>query len=366
MFVESYKGGRVDSWVFACCFGSLCLLRMAAMTAGHRTAGQRQNVLAGALATVSVFIWPTALMLVPLLLAELWTVSGVRGRGTKRIPPVFQFGVGGLLAVIILLLPTLGDLQQILRSTQEIIHGERWAKLVQVSAFHTFMTRDPMLLIVALFALWFRREVAVLVAFVAAVLLMYQTMVYANRLIYLLPYMMTIICAAGVVVVKPSVNATSKLLFTAVLVLLMLWSTSVSLIITPVNSFQERVARNPRILHTALAESIGRGDFRVYLNEWELYYAARDLDWQVFRITVPGDATKTMSLYDSMDYLIYRPGTLNPSRAEWLRALGFQYSTVILPVAGVDNNKEARFSTFGWPLRQQIYGPYIIFSKTPM
>ena len=285
IFSEIYRGGRVDGWAIAAGLGCCWFLRLALTRgkAGHSI--KVQTIVAGSLLVVSQFLWPSAAMLVPLALLECYYLvrelkqsqSGTKENSWKKA--TFYFGIGGFITLIVLLIPIALNMSIFLSSAKAAFELQKFGAVIQHSIIDLFLVYDPFLFITTLVAFVIRREVGMLIAFIVALLLVYQTSIYLPRILYFVPYFLAVISYAYVKFKNGGYYRYMNLFLQVLLFLLVGWNTSQVLLINPAIAEAQRPANEPQQFLPALKEAIGPGSYRVLLKEWQAYYAGRALGW---------------------------------------------------------------------------------------
>ena len=72
LFVQGYRGNRIDCWVFALCGGACWALSVVKESVSRQQPiSNRLVALAGGLSAIAFLVWPSAILLYPLLMVEL-------------------------------------------------------------------------------------------------------------------------------------------------------------------------------------------------------------------------------------------------------------------------------------------------------
>ena len=309
-FSTSYREARVDSWAFASALLACWLLRIAISNELKYRYKLVVVALAGAALAAAPFFWPSAFMLVPLVLLEFTYLlrAQVMTGGDKRYPgliPVSSaFVAGGSLASVVLLFPVFLNWDSHLSGLQFALSVQQHSATLPSSLFDLVAVYEPLIALAALAALVFKREWGLLLVLCMAIVLMYQTRIYPQRLIYLLPYVFTIIAGAATVAWSNDRRFWSKAIMSRVMAFLLIWNGSLVLVIRPAIAFHEKASSDLTLMMPALKSAIGTGPFRVLLEDWAAYYSARNLGWKIYRsgLVFPGPAYA--ELLQTMDYVI--------------------------------------------------------------
>jgi len=202
-----------------------------------------------------------------------------------------------------------------------------------LSIIDLYAVYEPMLALAVLVSLLIRRELGLIITSVIAIFMMYQTMIYPMRVLYLLPYIVAIFAGAFTSLEHLKNAPRRKIMLYSSLSLLLAWNFAVSLIERPLIAISQKEARSPDQIQTAMADSIGYGPYRVLLVEWDVYYAARSLGWKYYKLFGQYYSQKDdfQEFLQSMDYVILRDefGWMKETNPEDLKAAGFELLTTI-------------------------------------
>lgn len=186
---------------------------------------------------------------------------------------------------------------------------------------------SPLILIAAA-SCFVKRNAVLGILTVALFIYVLSTRMYIYRVIYVLPYMMTLICSFGhsAFVTKSRTNV--KLYRTGV-ALLLLWACALSLVARPALAIRDAETRNHDQLVEAGRRYIGSGNYKVYLDDWQFYYAARTLGWRIYKTYSRGQGTENeqLELLGDMDFAIVSASDLTASESELLTQAGLKKST---------------------------------------
>jgi hypothetical protein len=365
MFVPSYRGGRVDCWALAFCFGACWMVRYAMSQMQKGRPFRWALAMAGGMVTVAFFIWPSASLIYPLALAELIVLlreeySG-RKSGAGVLRSAMSFVVSGLVMTFLLLIPIwnllktiFNDIEPILSSSQppynfqlqvkNLVESLKYSQLLPVGALAGFICGRGRLIG------WMA-----LLAFVYIL----STRLYFNRLIYLLPYAVGLIGSAYQVPSQLNANAkTRRLIIHAGLAVVIVGSISLSLIFRPAIALSQKGERDPSILFKMGRESIGDGPHKVYLGAWEFYFAGRWLGWQMFNEYVDQNDKGVSNLLSRSDHAIFHAGEVDSNLAAQLSQAG-------LRLRGELNDDRQHHAGVIHQLRlgAMPYGPYVLYSR---
>ena len=356
LFVASYRGARVDSWVLACMFAACLLVRRGAEP--DRSIARHMSG-AAVLAVIAFFVWPSAFYLYPLLVAEFIEVAPTRTAAAlaRWLRPA---AIAGSLALLLCVAPLWSQ------------RGAVWADLfVSKNAYlpGTFVGRilenllalpatfgiSPIFPILAVVAAILRYRSYLVAAAVVALLSMLPTQIYGHRVLFLLPYFVGLVGDGyQEMSVRWSGPAGARLRQTC-LGLAMAWAVALSLIGRSANAWSQREERDPERLITAAEVTLGHAQRRVYLGPWELYYAGRFLGWEMFREYGTFSSAEWRTLLGHVDSAILGP-QVPAEFAAHLAAAGLERSAELR--VGQQPTKRAR-------LGASPYGTYLVYSRRP-
>lgn len=411
LFVLTQRMGRVDGWVFGFCIASCWFLR--------RSSNKQKKINsvlyilgAGFCAITASFIWPSAILLYPLIAYEFWAIQkekkgnsiGWRYLGQK----ILLFGAGALLATIILIIPVWENLMIILKDLTTLVGNnievnktlndqllalfdyQLWFKLIKAYV----KTFSPFLPLFAIIALIIRKEKVLFLILVFTIAIIFASLVYEFRALYLLPYF--VVAVSGII--AESINNPSKRwirkLNTFVLSVLIIWSVGISLIVRTTLGFEgEKIRDREKITH-AMTSTIGPGDYKVFLGyTYEFYYIGRSLGWELYTPYIeytynekgnwlsdqryqPED--KMIKLLSKMDYAVFSKDGINSDLQEILASSGLQFQEILNLNEGntrsyysindiLPESESRNKHILLYFLRGEVnYGSFAIYSRTPL
>lgn len=336
IFAANYRGGRVDGWSFAACLAACFLLRLAGK---RRQVGLPISGLligAGALSGLSPFFWPNAPILWPLILLELVCLllvkpdSSVDDRLRESLKILSLMALGGMVAVAVVILPALPHWSLWWNGLLTVAEVQAFAAVIQVSIIEQFAIRDPIVVIGALLAVVVCRDWGLLIAFGLALVIVYQTMVYLPRMMYLLPYFLAMIASASCAVHAPNAGRKlARLAMNRVIAAVIIWNAGVTLVYRPALAAYRWPATDASQLVRELERAIGRGPYRVLTEEWSAYPAGRELGWRQYHSGTAYNRAKYLELLESMDYLVLREVPLWQHTLELVDDAGFELQETI-------------------------------------
>lgn len=300
IFVQSYRSDRVDCWVFVFCFACCWLLRRA------RNNISIQNIkkflphisLSGSLATIAFFIWPSAILLYPLIILELIEIlrkNKIYRQWNYVFLIIINFAVFGIVTLMILILPILNRIDTIfinfkIVSRQDLLQDNLgWAIRVVSNIknlLHSFKMSPFILLFTGIAIGVYRKEKKIIFITILVLSFIISTRVYVFRSIYLLPYMILLICSIYINSNSPKLDyyifrQRAKWLKVSILSILLAWSVILSMFLRPAIGLSQKEARNPNILMDKALE-LDIGKTKVFIDSWDFYSVGRSLGWQMY------------------------------------------------------------------------------------
>lgn len=386
IFVQAHTMGRLDGWALAFVFLSCLSLREANVTLEGNRRYIGCFILAGFSAIFSVFIWPSAALLFPLILLELLVVTwGMNNNyNTRRITSIFLFSLGGILALIIVVLPLIPLLtNSSLHILEGIILNLYSAATKEDDAFSSrfldsvlTMLRtlkfSPFLVVFSIIATVITRNIKLAIATLLVVGVLLFSLVYLHRVIYLLPYMILAISEMYPRSYEIK-RITRTFSFRALgLGILIGWSLFVSLFGRTFLSWELRREDSRNLILSAAKNMIGIGNHSVYLPGPEFYYAGRELGWEMYRpYAAHGDTlspTMLANIIPRVDYVVMpfweEDEVFNKLFAKegfidkgWYHLYDEQEE-----VPAVESNNIARMRNLFF-IHPKAYGPYKLYEK---
>jgi hypothetical protein len=354
IFSGIYLRGRIDGWAIAACLGACWLLCLARVRFRQNRNIKWHVFCAGALTGLSPFLWTTALMLFPLIILECYyslkmVLQSSKGNALSQITTnVAAFIFGGLLVVLIAFLPIVTQWEAYWQGLLISMEIQGQAAGIQKSVVDLFLVYDPLLVLTLFTALIIRRETGLIVALVVAYFMMKLTMVYLPRVLYLIPYFMLIIAGASNEARRLDNAPWRKVLMTAMLIVALAVNAGSTLVMRTYRAVVHMAETDSSQIYNAFNNVIGPGSYRVLLEEWEGYYAARDLGWKIYRAGAPVSRLEYLEFAKTMDYVVIR----NPENSKFP-----QLSLVALREAGFELSSTLTFE-------QSAYPPLLVFTNS--
>lgn len=370
IFSDIYRQGRVDGYAIAACLAACWLIR----AARSREACQRpiRNPLVGAgfLLSAAPFLWLSTPILFPLAALEIFRVLEMRVRTrpaqklSRMLAPVFfPFIAGCIVGLTLFSLPLLSSWEYYLHGLTSAAAVQARAAEIQNPVIDLFLANDPALVVVLLVSLVIRREIGLLLALVGAVALILNTMIYLPRILYLLPYAFAIIGGACTQAAGTERRSIAYPIMGRAMAALLIWNTGSVLLVRPYAAHQQWPANDPDQFLAQFEQHIGPGDYRVLLEAWEGYYAARSLGWHIFRAGSPLAQADYLEFAKTMDYLVLPQKQALPQidKSQLIES-GFELQATIV----VERNRKAQI---GWGrlslrLPETVYSDLLIYRNT--
>jgi hypothetical protein len=352
VFVWAYRGGRIDGWTLSCGFSACYLI------AAYRSSPDRWGrlVAAGSLVALGFFVWPSIAFLLPLIGLEL--VRAAR-RQSRPAPPLAAFAIGGTVTFVglasfaILEMPSVvGDFTKQLSiagmapdSPLSQLRASAWLLFV------IMLVRSPWTvpLILTSWKSGSSRTALALIAIPLAIML--RTLLYGNRMIYLVPYLIAFYAEAFR---TPAPHATEStrpgawmLLATAVA-----GAAGLALVLRSIMPWIQRDARSEARVVAAAKEAAPLGATVCLTYEAiEFYFAGRSRGWQMF--------TASPDVLAHCDTAITNTTVPHPNLEQALESSGFRRESTLL--------NEKTSAPPDWERHiygYRIYGPYAIYRRT--
>lgn len=376
LFVQSYRGDRLESWVIALCFGVCWLLRIAIKNFTKYQLCLINVGLAGSLSAIAMFIWPSAIILYPLILLELSSLLYInlkkQANFQNSLKLLFVFSFSGLITVILLLIP-IKDQLPILISNFITYSSNLKSDLniVTIINFLQSFKNSPILPILAIISLIFYQDKALILTSLLALFIILNSTVYIHRVIYILPYLIALL--SGIYsqnktitfnkylnkYFKPNLK-TVKIIF---LVLLLSWATSLSLMIRPIIGLGNTSGRNLDILLDAGKNYIGQGEYKVWDSTFHFYQTGRLLNWKLYHnFRGLEDEKARKNFLEQLDYIIISQSLNNPFYP-LIKNSKFKLKESIKIKINNQENKGVIYNITKYLKSQTNYGPYNLYSK---
>ncbi|WP_345160931.1 hypothetical protein [Pontibacter saemangeumensis] len=378
LFVQAFTIGRIDGWPMALCLSSCWILRDSGNYLSKLSLLHVRLLSAGGLATIAFFTWPSAVFLFPLIALELFDVLKKNVNGgysfQKSYRPVLYFIAGGVVVTLLLLLPIISQLlsqyKNALEGLKANTHGgssqEKLTILNNAVELLRVLKYTPVMVLIALLVFFKFRQMSLTLAILTVLILMISTLVYINRVQYLLPYFLAYI---GSLYHQKNIESSSQWLRMGSLAALLFWSVGLSLGVRTYLAFDTQQERKRELVHQAALSMIGSGEHRVLI-PYEFYYSGRSLGWKMYRAYIaynnPFNTDMLKKILTRVDYAIMRQPM---GEFEWvmLEEGWLDKGTIYLydkPSEAFDGKttNESRIRNL-YSIFRKPYGPYRLFVR---
>ncbi|MEB3147977.1 MAG: hypothetical protein VKL60_03035 [Sphaerospermopsis sp.] len=388
IFVFSYRSGRVDCWVLGLCLASCWIL--SDLVLNLNLVSWRNKLtkigLAGMLSSIAFFVWPSVVMVYPLVLVQLYLLNRqiyVSNANLNKCLIVTIVFIGTSIATAILLMIPIW--QDVISAFSNIFVASggtgntlgRLSKLLEIKSFVYSFRISPFLFLTTLLVLIVQKPTVWVYPTLFATSIAMITNSYPFRVLYLLPYSLILISQFNIKW-KSYINIINinRFVQIAFLCILLVWSIGISLIYRPVLSLTQNASRDHSILLNTGIQEIGLGaDKKVYDSTLQFYYVGRSLGWEMFR-PIKHDGTQwNQKLFETflskVDYAIVPEDygsrgidTFSNNEPEVITKAGFEFYKIIVDIN--PNNKFPRgfmdVTSLGGGLP---YGSYKLYKRTP-
>ncbi len=354
LFVEGYRGARIDSWTMAFMLLALWVIAEGRKRPLARSGFERWEIAAGICIALAGLFWVSAIILIPLVMHQVLRVDADHSNTPweSRLASLVWLGFFSVAAMVVLLLPVAPVVGELMAGTFGSV-DEKASGSIQFDAFAAPYVRSPWLPISAIAALFYARQWSLGLVFGTAVVGVLLTGAYVHRNNYLLPYMLLAVAVGGNTLLNVGVGKGKAFSFAVLLALLamLMWSAALSLGARTFVALKEKKFRDPASLEHMVRSNLPVGTLKAYIIPYELYYAARSLGWSFYRGGRPEDWTheNQQSLLSQMDVVIQRGDDPKSPPEDLMKSLGFspkKVSTGLGPVQKMEN-----------------YGEYIIYER---
>lgn len=384
IFVQSYSLGRVDSWTMALCLGACWILQCTASESVKKWSRKRNIIIAGAFMTTALFIWPSAIFLLPLVLIELSNLVNKDDpkKLRKFIRAIFFFGIGSLVTAILLVMPILS---QLLNQFDNVLNGistntrsgpsgarhfaysfDQFQELFRVLKF------TPFLFLLAIIAAVIKRKTTLVYAGILVVLLMTITVVYIQRVQYLLPYLILSIAGIYQFNKQQSYKPITRKLKIGGLIMVLSWCVTLSLIARTVLAFDKPEERKRMLVFQAAKTLIGSGEYAVFMPN-EFYYAARELGWKMYKPYLAQNEPITPEILQQIlphvNYVIGGAPSKEATKInQVLEKAGMRFQKSFFIYEKRANTEQGRAPNLLrlrnlYSIHRQPYGPYYLYAR---
>ncbi|MEI6071068.1 MAG: hypothetical protein WCS31_04705 [Verrucomicrobiae bacterium] len=371
VFVQGYRGARVDAWTMGFMMLALWAIRALLVNKQRHEAPTWKprdgHLLAAACVAISGLFWVSAILLVPLLIHELLCdrscegkphLAGNRLLGVKDLIWVGVFSVGFFA---LLLFPICQDIYQgvanLATGTSGVVGAHRTFTDFKAVFIETFKY-NPWALVGGCASLLVLRRWPLGFAFLLAMVGVLATSFYIHRAVYLLPYLYLAIALVANRFLQPNQNRVNRRFVGLALLFMLVWCCGVTLGARTLKALQQRQTRDPQQILDLATRAIGPGSHCVYLDNCDGYYAGRKLGWKLFHFydDAPPGSTGWNDLLATMDFALFSVGDVSDQEDEGLRTLGFSRerfecdASLSVPLPGIAKSKSG-------------YGPFWVYRR---
>jgi hypothetical protein len=370
VFAQSYRGARVDSWVFALIFLTCWLIWRSSDGEARQGRFDPGLVVAGVCLALAGLCWPSAALLIPLVLHELIARHPLRfsrAGVVAMLPVLFTLAASAALTVLLFLAPVWSSVWTSFKDVNSLIsvQSDKPSLLSIVHAIADDYRLSPWVFALGALGFVLPSNRLLGVAFLAAAFGVILTDPYIHRALYLLPYMLLSLTGLMTCLMQQKSHKPAFVrAFLVGLALLLLWSAGLTLGGRTWNAWRQREARSPDRIMEVAKGSIGARKVSVFTPCWEFYYAGRRLGWRQFNLTLFGYETSHplyIAFLTQMDFAILREGdSANPPVQSSLKQAGFVLSQRIQ--AGNESGIGGNAASKG-KIGATGYGEYLVYAR---
>lgn len=405
LFALSQRIARVDSWVFAFCLGACWLLAI--------ESNRKQNsffiwrvFFAGGLTAIAGFTWPSAIFLYPLIAYELLRFLRIKKTFSEYLKDItillLNFIIGAVIFSAFLVFPMWHNISIIFKDLSVVVNENINATSSNESGIIKLLDYKPILKLIKAYIKTFTpifpilglagaivfREKGLIIVTLVSIFLIFSTLVYEFRALYLLPYFILLFSLFFIEKDEGSLNIILNKASHYALFTVMFWSIFISLVVRTTLGLISKNEMDRNNIENVLSQKIGSGDYRVFLDfTYEFYFAGRALGWKLytpyihFTYDSQGNWLREsdhlpkenfLDLLSKMDYAIFYQGSLNQDLLDQLEEselfLNSNFEIGHNQNNWENNSSQNRILTvLRWYLQgKQHYGAYVIFArKTP-
>lgn len=277
---------------------------------------------------------------------------------------MLHFILGGLLLGLIVLAPILLHWEHYWPAMITMVDIQKHAAVIQNSTFDLLFVYDPLMVIAVVASFFIRRELGLFVMLIIAYFIMIRTMVYLPRVLYLLPYFMLMIAGATTTVKGLVYAPRRKILMGVVVGLLLIWNAGSLFLVRTYVATEKLPGNDSTQIYNAFRDAVGLGPHRVLLEEWEGYYAARQLGWKIYRAGSPIPRNGYVEFIKSMDYVVIRDpkkSIMPQLNLENLKDAGFELQETI--EFEQPQKSHAQWGPFSFNLPDTVYPKLLVYRK---
>lgn len=284
---------RIDTWALACIFASLATLGRP-----DHTRGNGQILAAGFFAALSIYIWPTAIVVFPIYLAF--------GFNRTNLREYLRFGLSTAVFATVLAIPLISDLGNVTRAFLQHTRETADSTISSVSILSNILKeilRAPLFMTLSGIGTitWIhQRRRPALLAFLTAATFIACTRFYTFRIIYLTPFLL-LHCEAAATWMQCAVPRLNRTL--------LLSAVFIGFVCGPIGNLFLTHSTLPANLKDSLASAIGTGPIQVFSPDYATYYIGRELKWNQTGFSCPSSADSPEMIQSALsqaDFVILR------------------------------------------------------------
>ncbi|CAM4102799.1 glycosyltransferase 87 family protein [Gillisia limnaea] len=381
LIVQAFTIGRIDGWVMFLCISCCWVLRSEInFFASKKSNLNTKFLFAGSLISLAIFTWPSAIFFFPLIGLELSEQISYEWKNEKRIRVIlnilFLFMFGAVISIALLVLPFSEQLFSQWSLIKETITYNTHAGSSDINGFNTALENSiellrvlkfsPFVVLLAIISLIKFKQTYLFVAILAVIILMLITVVYINRVQYLVPYF---IIGIGLLYNKDYSKSDPRSLIFSGIYTLLFWSIGLSLIVRSFLAFDGKAERDRGLLDKAAFSMVGYGDHKVYIPH-EFYYSGRSLNWKMYKIYEAHNDPLNLETWEkilpNVDFIIVREYSKSFQKSIENaglvdRGIYHIYEEPPKPFDGITNN-EVRIRNL-YSIFRKPYGPYRLYAR---
>jgi len=288
VFAQSWRGARIDCWVFALALGTCWLIWRAAAQGDPSPRVKLRLLGAGACLTLAGFSWASAILLVPLVAHEVFVAYRLalgRERIAKALPDLLTLAAATVLTSLALILPIWENASGSIRTTGSAVSsaGLHGSVVKTVGSIARSLWWSPWIFGVGVLSLLRPANRTLLIAFLVSAVGVCVTSPYTHRLLYLLPFLLLGLARSlDALEARNTQAARSSRWISMALCVFVGWSGILTLGARTLTAWRQRTARSPDRITEIAEATVGAQDAAVYTPRYEFYYAGRRLGWRSF------------------------------------------------------------------------------------
>ena len=257
---------------------------------------------------------------------------------------------------------------------------QAWLKLIKIY-IKTLSIFIPLLALAGILLRW-NRGLIIVTSF--TIFLIFSSLVYEFRVLYLLPYL---IALSGTIFLDYEKEKTKTRLIklrNIGLSVLVLWSIGISLFVRTAIALDNRPDAYLNDIYETANSTIGKGPFKVFLGfNYEFYFAGRSLDWQLYNPYVKYEydeggnwisdkkyepKTQFENLLSKMDYAIFKESEMDDELELQIKKSGLNFRKVLYPdekpTSGKKVFRNGTMEKILWYLNGgNTNVPYVLYSR---